>query len=146
MFRRPFGYSGTAVPWQEFERFQQEMNRLLSTSRSRLAPTFPAMNVWTNRDGAVLTAELPGVDPEAIEISVVGETLTLTGSRQPEQLQENDRYHRRERGYGNFTRTFQLPFPVEADQVEATFNKGVLYISLPRAEADKPKKINVKTT
>jgi HSP20 family protein len=129
---------------------QREMDRLFNTfygNRSRLqaAPSFPAMNVWTNQDGAVLTAELPGINPEDIDISVVGETLTLTGARQPEELPEGEKYHRRERGYGKFTRTFQLPFPVEADKVNAVFEKGVLHISLPRAEADKPRKISIKT-
>jgi HSP20 family protein len=104
------------------------------------------MNVWANPDGAVVTAELPGVNPEDIDVSVVGETLTLTGSRTPEELKEGEKYHRRERGQGKFTRTFQLPFPVEADKVEAVFEKGVLHISLPRAEADKPKKISIKAT
>jgi len=147
MFRRPFsGYYGATAPSQEIERFQREMSRLFAASaRPPVAPSFPAMNVWTNPDGAVLTAELAGVKAEDIDIAVVGETLTLTGSREPEELQENDRYHRRERGYGKFTRTIQLPFPVEADRVEANFNKGVLSISLPRAEADKPRKINIKT-
>jgi HSP20 family protein len=107
-------------------------------------PNYPAMNVWTNEDGAAITAELPGVNPEDIDISVVGDTLTLSGNRQPEELGDGDTYHRRERGYGQFTRTFQLPFPVEVDQTEAVFEKGVLHLSLPRAEADKPKKISVK--
>ena len=110
-----------------------------------MAPSFPAMNAWTNEDGAVITAELPGVNPEDIDISVVGETLKLTGSRQPEELAEGAKYHRRERGHGKFTRTFQLPFSVEADKVEAVFEKGILHISVPRAEAEKPKKISVKS-
>jgi HSP20 family protein len=149
MARQSFGRYSLANPWQEIERMQRDMDRLLGgfygSPRSRVAPGFPAMNVWTNQEGAVITAELPGVNPEEIDISVVGETLTLTGSRQPEELQEGEKYHRRERGYGRFTRTFQLPFPVEADNVEALFDKGILHISLPRAEADKPRKISVKT-
>ena len=145
MFRRPFGGFYGAAPWQELDRLQREMNRLFATApQQRMAPGFPAMNVWTNQDGAMITAELPGVNPDDIDISVVGETLTLSGSRQSEELQENDRFHRRERGYGKFTRAFELPFPVEADRVEATFNKGILYVFLPRAEADKPRKISVK--
>jgi HSP20 family protein len=104
------------------------------------------MNVWRNEEGVVITAELPGLKPEDIDISVVGDTLTLTGSRQAEELGENVKYHRRERGSGKFTRTFQLPFGVEADKVEATFEKGLLHIFLPRAEAEKPRKITVKTT
>jgi HSP20 family protein len=145
MFRRPFGNRyGFASPWQEMERMRREMNRLLSsTGTRRVAPGYPAMNVWTNQDGAVVTAELPGLSPEDIDISVVGDTLTVRGSRQAEEL-DNVQYHRRERNYGKFSRTFQLPFQVEAGNVDASFEKGVLYISLPRAEADKPRKIEVK--
>jgi HSP20 family protein len=124
------------------------MNRLFAgLPRERAvsaAPSYPAMNVWTNEDGAVVTAELPGCNSENIDISVQNETLTVRGSRQPDEVQEGQIYHRRERGCGRFTRSFQLPFQVQADQVEATFSKGVLSISLPRAEADKPKKITIK--
>ena len=143
MFRQSF-----YTPWQEMERMRREMDRVFSnfyaSPRSRVAPSFPAINVWTNQDGAVITAELPGVNPDDIDISVVGDTLTLTGWRQPEELKEGEKYHRRERGYGKFTRTFQLPFSVEGDRVEAMFSKGVLHLSLPRAEAEKPRKITIK--
>jgi HSP20 family protein len=147
MLRQPFGRYGYMSPWREMDRLQREMNRLFSdvSGRNRVAPSFPAMNVWTNQEGAVVTAELPGVNPDDIDIAVVGDTLTLNGARQPEELQEGERYHRQERGFGKFTRTFQLPFQVEADKVEANFEKGILYISLPRAEADKPRKISVKS-
>jgi HSP20 family protein len=124
------------------------MNRLFSgaySDRPQVAPDFPAINVWTNEDGAVVTAELPGVNPEDIDIAVVGETLTLSGIRQPEELKDGEKYHRRERRFGNFNRTFQLPFTVEADDVEAVFEKGILHISLPRSEAEKPRKIAVKS-
>jgi HSP20 family protein len=127
---------------------QREMNHLLqsfpSFSGARVAPSFPAINVWLSEEGAVVTAELPGVKPEDLDISVVGETLTLTGSRQPEELKEGEKYHRRERRFGKFTRTFQLPFTVEASKVDAKFDKGILHIALPRAEAEKPRKISVK--
>jgi HSP20 family protein len=129
-------------------RLQREMNRLLSgTSRwpaLSTASAYPAMNIWTDQDGAVVTAELPGINPEDIEISVKNDTLTLSGSRTPEEVQEGWTYHRRERGSGNFTRSFQLSFQVASDQVEASYRKGVLSISLPRAQADKPKKITIK--
>jgi HSP20 family protein len=131
------------------ERLQREMNHLFSDSFSlaggRTAPNYPAMNVWTNEESAVITAELPGISPEDIDISVVGDTLTLSGERKLEELEEGDKYHRRERGYGKFSRTFQLPFKVEAEEVEALFERGVLHLSLPRAESDKPKKITVKS-
>ncbi len=148
MFRDPFSRYSYRSPWREMERLQREVNRLFADSAGvvggRMAAGYPAINVWSNDESAVVTAELPGVDPEDIDISVVGDTLTLTGSRRPTELKEGEKYHRRERGYGQFTRSFQLPFQVEADKVEAQFEKGVLHISLPRAEADKPRKIAIK--
>jgi len=107
-------------------------------------PSYPAMNVWTDQDGAVVTVELPGINPEEIEISVKNDTLALRGSRAPDEVQEGETYHRRERGSGSFTRSLQLPFQVASDKVAASYEKGVLSITLPRAEADKPKKITIK--
>ena len=143
MFRRQ-------VPsaWEEMERFQKEMNRLMRVSRgSRVhrAPSFPAINVWASDEGQLITAEIPGVDPEALEISVTGEILTLSGERVRDEIGEDVRYHRRERGYGRFKRSIQLPFPVDVDNIEATFKNGVLNITLPRAEEGKPRKIDVKS-
>lgn len=147
LLRRPFGSSTSA--WREMERLRREMNRLFASMPTTFEGTgtssYPAMNVWANQDGAVVTAELPGVDPEDIDISVVGDTLTVTGTRQPDELEEGETYHRRERRYGRFSRAFRLPFEVEAGQVEAVFEKGILNVTLPRAEVDKPKKIAVKT-
>ncbi len=131
----------------EMERLQREMNRLFEgvvPRRLRSAPSYPAMNVWSNQDGALITAEVPGVQPEHIDISVVGETLTLTGERLAPEVGEDARYHRQERGYGKFSRSIELPFRVDADQVQATFDQGVLQIRLPRAEEDKPRKISVQ--
>lgn len=148
MLRRPLARYGFVSPWREMERLQREMNRLFSDASTgfgpRVSPSYPAINVWTNDEGVVVTAELPGVNPDEIDISVVGDTLTLKGARQPVELKEGEKFHRQERRFGSFTRTFQLPFQVEADEVEAVFEKGVLHVSLPRAEVDKPKKIAIK--
>lgn len=133
--------------WREMDRLQREMNRLFDTSFSRgtRTPTgYPALNIWTSEEDAVITAEVPGLDPEDLEISVMGETLTLSGERKPDDLPEGARYHRRERGYGRFTRSVQLPFQVDADNVEASFEHGVLTIHLPRSEEEKPRKIAVQ--
>jgi HSP20 family protein len=143
------GLYGFGSPWREMERIHREMNRLFYDSVAmdggRTGPdTYPPVNVWTNEDGAVVMAELPGFGPEDIEISVIGETLTLSGSRQPEELKDEEKFYRRERSSGSFTRTFRLPFKVNADAIEAVFEKGVLQVSVPRLEADKPRKINVK--
>lgn len=146
MFGRSFW--GTTSPWQDMVRLRREMNRLFSdmptSYGTRVSPGYPSMNVWANEEGLVVTAELPGIEPETLDISVVNNTLTLKGNRAPEKLEEGEVYHRREREYGSFTRSFQLPFGVEAGAVEAVYEKGVLQITLPRAEADKPRKITVK--
>ena len=148
MFRKPYGFYSTS-PWREIEQMQRDMDRLFNRmtrfDRPAIAPEFPAINIWANEEGLVVTAELPGVNTDDIDISVVNETLTLSGMRQPDTLEEGDKYHRRERRHGKFSRSFQLPFAIEADNVEAVFENGVLHVSLPRAEAEKPKKIAVKT-
>lgn len=133
--------------WQEMDRLQKEMNRLfhsVDTAR-RPAPSYPAMNVWANEEGLLITAEVPGVSADDIDISVVGDTLTLRGERIPVSFGEGVRYHRQERGHGKFGRTLQLPFPVKVEDIEATFRNGLLSIRMPRAEEDKPRKISVKS-
>ena len=133
------------------ERLRRDMNRLFTdwpTTRSPMATwttgaSYPAMNVWTDEDSAVMTAELPGIQLEALDISVEDDTLTLRGERRPEQV-EGATYHRRERRHGSFVRVFRLPFRVNAGAVEATFKNGVLSITLPRAEEDKLHKITVR--
>lgn len=134
--------------WQEMERLQREMNRMFRLSdgvRLHPAPSFPAMNIWANEEGQIITAEIPGVEPDELEVAVTGDVLTLSGCRKPEEIGDEKTFHRRERGCGNFKRSIQLPYPVQGDKIEATFRNGVLKITLPRAEQDKPRKITVKS-
>ena len=141
-----FGRFGSGLsPWAELERMENEMNRMLSRYASPPATEFPAFNIWESADQAVVTTEIPGIEPSSIDISVVGSTLTVRGSREPETVQEGESYHRRERWYGKFSKTVDLPFSVQTDRVEARFSRGILTITLPRAEAEKPKKITVKS-
>ena len=135
---------GSRSLWREMDRLRREMDHLVQSANRFSAPAFPALNVWTNADGVVVTAEIPGITPDDLDISITGDTLTLTGTRRPEETGGDVRFHRRERGYGRFTRSLQLPYRVETDRVSANFDKGVLRIELPRAEADKPKKVTVK--
>jgi HSP20 family protein len=125
------------------------LNQLLDVDMPLTASTglsaYPPLNTWLSEDGAVVTAEIPGIDCEGIELSVVNDTLTIKGDRQHEPLQEGQVCHRQERGAGSFSRTVQLPFAVEPDHVEASFKKGVLEIRLPRAASEKPKKIAIKS-
>jgi len=135
--------------WQEMDQLQREMNRLFdSTNRGQVfsAPSYPAINIWTNDDGQLITAEMPGVHPDDINIDVNADALSISGERKPDEISKDADYHRRERGYGAFSRTIQLPFMVDTKKVEANFKNGVLMISLPRAEVDKPKKITVKSS
>src|SRR5690606_31893910 len=91
----------------------------------------------------VLTAELPGVNPDDLDVSVVGDTVTLSGRREPDASDDDARYHRRERWHGDFTRTLQLPFRIDVENVDATFKKGVLMLTLPRADEDRPRRIEI---
>ena len=130
-------------PIQELERFQHELDNLF-TGPSGTVHQYPAVNVWANDNEAYLTAELPGLDAADIDISVIGEKVTLSGKREAGEASENEKLHRRERLFGSFSRTLQMPFRVDAGQVSADLNKGVLTVKLPRAEEDKPKKITIK--
>jgi HSP20 family protein len=115
----------------------------MSAEPEASAHEFPPINVWSSESGVIVRTEIPGTDPNDVDISLVNDTLTIKGSRHPETLKDEQRCHRQERGYGQFTRSLQLPFGVEADRVQARFTNGVLQITLPRAEADKPRKIGV---
>jgi len=132
-------------PWAQMQRIENEMNRVLSRYASPSTSEFPAVNIWVDGDIAMVTTEIPGIDPERIDISVVGKTLVIRGSREPEAIGEGEAYHRRERWYGQFAKSVEMPFQISPEKVEAKFSKGVLTITLPRAEADKPKKITVKS-
>jgi len=130
------------------DQLQHEMNRLFdASSKGQVfsSPSYPAVNIWTNDDGQVISAEMPGVQPEDINIDVTGDALSISGERKPDEVAKEAHYHRRERSYGSFSRTIQLPFMVDTNKVEANFENGVLMIRLPRAEADRPKKITIKS-
>ena len=137
--------SGMRDPFLEMQRLQQEVNKVFSGAGQSLSREVPPVNAWIGEGDVIVAAELPGIDPAKADISVVGDTLTISGSRAAEALKEGETYHRQERDQGRFSRTIQLPFHVEAGKVEAKYERGVLTITLPRAEADKPRKITVKS-
>jgi HSP20 family protein len=140
----PSVFRGSLRPWNgfgEFGRLHDEVSRLFSTGSE-----FPALNAWSNDEETIVKAELPGFEPENIEISVEGNTLSLRGEREAEELKDGETYYRRERWNGKFARSLKLPAGVDADKVEAEFSNGLLSIKLPRAEAHKPRKIPVKAS
>jgi len=128
-------------PWRDMRRLQDEVNRNFQ-SASAASSTFPAINVYAHQDGIVITAELPGVKQDQLEITVHRDTVTLRGERQ-DRPEDAGAYHRRERGRGSFGRTFGLPFQVDPDQVGAKLSDGVLILTLQRPEQDKPKRISI---
>lgn len=136
-----FDRSGFLDPWRAFDRLHRAASGLLAPN----AGEFPPVNVWMDGDRAIVASELPGVDPKDVDISVAGKSVTLRGRRATEDACEGECRHRRERWNGAFTRTIELPFAADQDKVEARFSKGVLELALPRAEADKPRKIAIKT-
>jgi HSP20 family protein len=129
----------------EMTRFHKEMNRFFSGLNQEYDQHYPPVNVWISEDDILVKAEIPGMEPDQFEITTKGDILYITGSREPEKLEEGCRYHRQERGFGRFSRGLQLPFQVNQDKVEANYEKGVLQIYLPRAEEDKPRKISIKS-
>ena len=134
-------------PFGELRSLQREMNRLFDGYDSGTAMSrFPALNVWGNADSVVVTAELPGLQVEDLDLSVVNNQLTLKGERKGDKPADDAVCHRCERETGSFVRTVRLPFAVENDQVAATYENGVLTITLPRQEATKPKRIEIATS
>lgn len=119
-----------------FDRFFEGM------FRNDSAVAFPAFNVWAHADGAVIAGELPGVRLEDVEITASGKTVRIAGSRKEKQGEDAGR-SKRERYAGDFSRVVELPFRIDAEKVVAKLVNGILEISLPRAESDKPRKIAV---
>jgi HSP20 family protein len=103
--------------FREMRRAQEEMNRLFGGLRFPLEAEFPPLNVWAGADGAIVTAEVPGVRPDQIDVTVHQDTVTLRGKRDPEAVDSDAIVHRQERIHGAFARTVLLPFRVDADKV-----------------------------
>lgn len=130
-------------PMHQMRSAQRDMSRVLDDLRLAAPPEFPLMNIWAGSDGAVVTAEIPGVVPEELDIAVHQNTVTLRGRRPAEPLADDALVHRQERRTGAFARNIVLPFRVDGDRAAAKFRNGVLRLDLPRPEADKPHKITV---
>ncbi|QDT03788.1 Spore protein SP21 [Rubripirellula lacrimiformis] len=137
-------------PWTELDRLSREMDRLFhrgGNGQSSLAGagSVPALNVWEDDANLYAEAELPGFAFDDLNIYVLGNQLTIQGERRPPQ-HEGGSWHRQERGYGKFSRMIELPTEINADGVSAELNHGILHITLPKTEAVKPRRIEVKST
>lgn len=138
-------------PFGELRTLQNEVNRLFSSSFSRggedqmmRGDWSPQVDIFENKDQIVLEAELPGMKPEDVDISIENNVLTLHGERKFEKKDEGDNFHRVERSYGSFTRSFTLPPTVSSENANAEFENGVLRLTLAKREEAKPRRIEVK--
>ena len=123
--------------------FEDAVTRWMSEPRAA-RPWSPAVDVIENENELVLKADLPDVDLKDIDVRVENQTLTLKGDRKFDNEQKNGGYHRIERNYGTFMRSFTLPSSVENDKVSADYKNGVLTVTLPKKEAAKPKQVKVE--
>lgn len=145
-------------PFGEFPTIQDRLNELFTPTgffprplslfrgaeQELTAPSFmPPVDVFEDEHNIVVTAELPGIEEKDLNISVENNVLTITGERKMEKEEKKENYQRVERRYGRFTRSFTLPSTVDAENVNAEFDKGLLKITMPKLEEAKPKQIKI---
>ncbi len=137
------------TPLRDLVTVQEEMNRLFDgvfgRPLARAAFDFsPVVDIEENAEGFVLHADLPGVPPKDVKVSLMGDTLTIKGERKQEEQKRDGSVLRCERVHGAFERSFTLGAPLRADQVKATFKDGVLEVRVPKAEEARMREIEVK--
>lgn len=128
---------------REMERLEDQLSRLSVGTRGSASNDYPPMNVWTSDTDILIKAEVPGVDPLDLELTVEEHILKVWGIRQPDELGKDENYRRRERDYGQFMREYPLPHKVDIEGVKAAFNDGVLRITLPKDFNGHPQKIEI---
>jgi HSP20 family protein len=124
--------------------FDSPLNALTGDAQQFLNGWLPTIDVYEDKDGLVLKAELPGMKKEDIGISLHGDVLTLSGERKEETAYEKAETYRSERFLARFQRTLTLPVPVSSSKVQASYKDGILTVTMPKAEEAKPKQIEVK--
>ena len=138
-------------PFREMVTLREKMNRLFEDAvtgqredRDLIPSTWsPAVDIFETENEIVLTAELPGIEDKDIEIKLEDNTLTLKGERQLEKETKEENYHRIERSYGSFFRSFSLPHYVDQDKIKAEHEHGVLKVFLPKKQESKPRAVKV---
>jgi HSP20 family protein len=137
-------------PFDELERMRRDMDRLFEDLTGGLlrepgAGVFPLVNLTEDKENYYVRAELPGIKPEELDISVTGSNLSLSGERKFADEEEGAKYHRREREGGRFSRIISLPGQTNTEKVKAQSQDGILTVILPKAASEKPKQISIKT-
>lgn len=137
-------------PFRELRAMQEQMNRLLDLTWNREAGEVlkegvwqPPVDIYEDQNAVFIKAELPGIEQKDIEVKIEDSTLTIRGERTQESELKSENYHRMERYYGAFQRSFALPQTIDQEKVQATCDKGVLTIILPKKDETKPKQIKV---
>lgn len=134
-------------PFAELRQLQSQMNRMFDGgARTGSEATWPPVNMWLGDDSVVVTAEMPGVAVGDIDLTVRENTLIITGKRGPATEDEDAAWHRRERPWGEFSRSIRLPLRVDPDKVQARAKNGVLEIEMGRPDVDLPRKIQIKAS
>jgi HSP20 family protein len=134
---------------REVDSLQSEVNRLFDTffggrpANAGLRRWVPAMDLVETEDHLVLRADLPGVDPEDVNIELKDGVLTVSGERKAEHEEQTDSFYRVERAFGTFSRSMSLPERVDADRITATFENGVLEVRIPKPEERKPHRVEI---
>jgi HSP20 family protein len=132
-------------PFREMTQAQSQFSKLVDQVwGGRQESWLPAIDVFDAKEAVVLKAELPGMDPDDIQIEVEDNVLTLKGERRFEEEVDEERYYRVERRYGSFQRSLALPQGMQAAAISASYEDGVLTITVPKVEEEKPKRIEVK--
>jgi HSP20 family protein len=129
-------------PFSNLRLFEDTLNRFFDQPASA-RPWSPSVDIAENENELTLTADLPGVKMDDLDIKIEEGGLTLSGSRKFENEEKKGNYHRIERAYGSFHRAFSLPDTIDADKVQARFDNGVLKVTLPKKEVAKPRSIKV---
>jgi HSP20 family protein len=137
-------------PFGEMSLLQNQVNRLFDTAlqgwpdeSNGTTSWIPAADIYESDNEIVVNLDLPGVDPKMVDLRVENNVLSIRGERQFDEKQNKENFHRVERSYGPFARSFTLSTSVDPDKIRADFKAGVLRITLPKAEAAKPKKIEI---
>lgn len=146
---------GGMILWKdkEISRLRSDMERLCASVFEdfgvspfpRVIPESPSIDLCDTDENLIVKVELPGVDPDDLDITITDDLLTVKGEVKREAVESSASYHATERRYGFFSRAFKLPCRVKTENVEASYRKGVLSITLPKCEAQSPRKIDVKT-
>jgi len=130
-------------PFREFATLQDRMNRLFREESLTTTSFAPPVDVYEDEHNVTLKIEVPGIDEKDIDVRIENNVLTVHGERKFEKEEKEENYRRVERQYGSFTRTFTLPTTVDAEKVQADYDKGVLKVTLPKKAEAKPKQIKV---